>query len=224
MTQEIHFVWVGIVPRIFFLALFLIAVIRYAMRKREQLPALFRFITYKRLIWSAIFFKIIFAGVLTTLQYLIWKGGGLGRLFLHEGLSSTLPIPLVHLFPWIFKSTFGYFIFYSLQRFWLNVFLALFISWLFYRFLILLKTYKERFFDEGEVELGYLMALIVGWPFFILFVPIGFLFVVVISVFRLLFFKEAYTTLGWPFIWATLLTLLFGSVLLPLFGLTVFSI
>lgn len=224
MTQEIHYVWVGIVPRIFFLALFLIAAVRYAMRNREHQPAVFKFITYKRLIWSSIFFKIGFAGVLTLLQYVIWKGGGLGRLFLNEGLSTSLPIPLIHLFPWIFKSSLGYFIFYSLQRFWLNVFLSLFVSWLFYRFLILLKRYKERFFEEGEVELGYLMALIVGWPFFILFVPICFLFVVLISIFRLIFFKEAYTTLGWPFIWAAFLTFLFGSALLPLFKLSVFSI
>ena len=224
MTQEMRYVWVGIVPRIFFLALFLIAAIRYAMRNREHQPAVFKVITYTRLILASIFFKLGFAGVLTTLQYVLWRGGGLGKIFLSEGLSSSLPIPLIHLFPWIFKSSLGYFIFYSFQRFWLNVFLSLFAAWLFYRFLILLKRYKERFFEEGEVELGYLVALIVGWPFFILFVPLGFLFVVLISIFRLVFFKEAYTTLGWPFILGALTAFLFGSILVPLLRLSVFSI
>jgi hypothetical protein len=90
---------------------------------------------------------------------------------------------------------------------------------LFYLFLVFLKKYQERFFEEGEAELGFLLSLMVGWSNFIVFLPMVFLSVVLVSIFRQLVFKEAYTTLGIPFILSAFIVLLFGNYLVSLLGL-----
>jgi hypothetical protein len=89
----------------------------------------------------------------------------------------------------------------------------------FYLFLVFLKKYKERFFEEGEVELGFILALTVGWSNFIVFLPLVFLSVILVSIFRKIVFKETYTTLGAPLLLAALLVLLFGRYFIDILGL-----
>ena len=79
------------------------------------------------------------------------------------------------------------------------------------------EKYRERFFEEGELDLGFLSALLIGWPNFVVFVPLVFLSVVIIAVFRRVFLKELYTTLGLPMLLATLLVLAFGDFLVAFF-------
>jgi len=66
--------------------------------------------------------------------------------------------------------------------------------------------------------------MIVGWPNFIIFIPLVFVSVVLVSIFRGLYFKEAYTTLGVPMLLGALTTMIFGSYLIELLQLTVFKI
>ncbi len=94
----------------------------------------------------------------------------------------------------------------------------------FYLFLLFLRKYKERFFEKSEVELGFLLALTVGWPNFLIFLICSFLGVVLVSIIKLIFFKEAYTTLGLPFLLASLITLFLGNYFIKLFGLMALKI
>jgi hypothetical protein len=224
MILGIQAIWLAMTPKVFFGAVLVFAIAVYALRASERWEGFRQVVTLKRLLIATIVFRIAYAALLTTLQYFSWAAGGLGALFLKESLDASLPIPFVHSLPWIFGSRFGYFIFYSILHFWINVVLSIFIAWLFYRFLILLKRHKERFFDVEETELGFLLALVVGWPTVTVFVPLIFLFVVIASLTRLIVFKEAYTTLGWPFILAATATLLFGDFLLIATGLSVLSV
>lgn len=224
MESGIKYTWLVEMPRAFFLAFLVLAIVAYVVRNNERWVRFCRTFSFKHLLWATIGVRIAYAGLLTILQYFTWAQDKVGSIFLHESLGKSVPLSVIQDLPWIFGSRWGYFVFYSLLHFWLNVALSIFIAWLFYRFLILLKRHKERFFEEGEVELGFLTALIVGWPAFTLFVPAIFIFVVLASLVRLIIFKEAYTTLGWPFILAALASLAFGSFLLAQSGLLVLSV
>lgn len=224
MAQGIQYAWLKVMPITFFLALLLLAFFAYATRNNERWAQFRRVCSFKRLALAAVIVRVAYAAVLTVLQYNVWASGGLGTLFLHESLNKSLPIPLIQKMQWLFNSQWGYFIFYTFERFWLNAILSIGVAWLFYRFLILLKRYEERFFEVGEVELGFFAALLAGWPAFVIFLPLVFVFVVVWGLVRITIFKESYTTLGWPFFAAILITLFFGRMLISLLGLSVLNV
>lgn len=158
---------------------------------------------YKPLIFILAASRILYAVFLTSNQYRIWSQDEMAKFLL---------------------DTPGYLLFYSYGRFWLNVFIAIGLAFVFYLFLKFLKKYQERFFEEGEPELGFLTALIVGWPNFVIFIPLIFISVVLISIFRGIVLKKAYTTLGWPFLLAAFLTLVWGNWLIQVFNLGVLII
>jgi hypothetical protein len=178
-------------------------------------------ISYRSLIWLVLGFKILYASIETFGQYYVWSGSGFTRLFLDK---NALNLDLLKEFSgklFIFlDNRFGYFLFYSWGRFWMEIAVSLAAALAFYLFLVFLKKHKERFFEEGETELGFLLALMVGWSNFIIFLPLVFLSVVIVSIFKKLIFKEAYTTLGAPFLLAALIVLLFGGYIVDILGLT----
>jgi hypothetical protein len=204
-------------PVVFFITLLLVAFLFY-FRKR------FSFAINRNLVILAVSFRMLYAAFLTIGQYLIWSENAFTKSFLDAPLGASIPVPMIQKLPWLFDSRLGYFLFYSWGRFWLNVVLSVGIAWVFWFFLKLLKKYRERFFEEGEMELGFLCCLIVGWPQVVIFVPLVFVLVVLISVFRSLFLKESYTTLGYPFLTAAFLTFLIGGGLIELFNLGVLKI
>lgn len=177
-------------------------------------------ISYKALIWLALAFKVLYASLETFGQYYVWAGGIFTKFFLDQRVADlgVLKEFSGKLF-WIFNNRFGYLIFYSWGRFWMSVFVSLVVAAVFFMFLKVLKKYKERFFEEGEVELGFLLALVVGWPNFIVFLFAAFLSVVLVSVIRIIFFKEFYTTLGMPFLIAAFISVFFGAYFINLFNL-----
>lgn len=176
-----------------------------------------RQLNYKWLAIILVASRIFYAIFLTAAQYYAWSKNVLTGFLLDSPLDQSLPAPS------LFKR-FGYFAFYAYGRFWLNAFIAIGVAFAFYLFLKFLKKRQERFFEEGETELGFLAALIVGWPNFVIFAPLVFVSVVLISIFRGFFLKEAYTTLGWPFLLAAFLTLIWGSWLIQIFHLGVLKI
>lgn len=232
-------------PKIFFGIVFIIAAVLYSPRLRAaiyrilnisakggsasggnyQLP---KFINYKLLIICCLLFRVIYAFILTVSQYYIWGQAELTKLLLNSPLSAETPMPNFIRESFIFSNRLGYFLFYSWGRFWFNIVLSFVIAFIFYIFLKILKKYNERFFEEGEPELGFLAGLIVGWPNFVIFVPFIFIAVILVSIFRLIRLRELYTTLGWPIILATFLVLIsdwvFNNKLLEILGLTVLKI
>lgn len=176
-----------------------------------------------KLALATIAFRVFYVAFITFGQYYIWANNKFTQILVNSPVGKDVPlrgdIP-----SFFFNNQLGYFLFYSWGRFWLNLVIILAVSFLFYLFLKFLKRYKERFFRPYEVELGLLTALIVGWPNFVIFIPLVFLFVVVVSLFRLIFLKEPYTTLGVPFILSAVVTLIWGSELIQIFNLTVLKI
>lgn len=108
--------------------------------------------------------------------------------------------------------------------YWLNAVLAIAMAFFFYLFLRLLGHRNERFFAEGEEELGLACSLAVGWPNFVLFLPLVFLSVVIISVARMLVWKQEYTRLGPPFLLAMALAMILGAWLIRETGLSILII
>lgn len=89
--------------------------------------------------------------------------------------------------------------------------LSIALAFLFWFFLKALQKKEERFFESGETELGLVLALAIGWPDFVIFLPFAFLAVALFSLFRHSFLKEVYTTIRWPFVAAAVLTFLFSG-------------
>ncbi|MDO8556970.1 MAG: hypothetical protein Q7R98_00715 [Candidatus Jorgensenbacteria bacterium] len=178
-----------------------------------------RFLKYKTLVRNAIWFRVLYALALTVGQYYLWAQSPFSKPLLNTPLSESLPIPLIKAFPQIFNTRIGYFLFYSWGHFWINLVLALFLAWLFYKFLLLLKKHQDRFFEEGEVRLGFVCALVAGWPGIIVFVPLTFIFVVLLSIIRAVTLSERYTTLGVPFLLAAATALWMSQQILSYFQL-----
>ncbi|MEK7512681.1 MAG: hypothetical protein AAB601_00600 [Patescibacteria group bacterium] len=212
-------------PTVFGWIVFAGALAWHFLRSRSALSERFgRYLSVRNLIVAAIGFSVAYAAFMTVAQYVAWSGNAFSRVFLTLPLSPDLPIGAVERLPWLFSSSLGYFIFYSWGRFWLGMLLSVGAAWVWWRILRVLRWKNEWFFEEGEPELGFVVALIVGWPKFVLFVPLVFVAVVLVSAFRLIVFKKRYTTLGFPFLVAGLLTLAFGPSLLTTLGLMVLKV
>ncbi len=162
----------------------------------------FQKMTYWKIIGFFMGFRLIYALFKTAVQYHIWEqAGGLSRFL----LPPYRPI--------------SYFIGYSITHFWLSTLIDILIAAIFYAFLRLLKKYNSRFFEKDEPELGFLTALIVGWPNVVLIIPFAFIFVAILGILRGIFLKEQYTALSWPLIISAFIILFFGSYLINLFHL-----
>lgn len=198
---------------------FFYIILLLAANKRFGWFNYFSKITYKSLIFLVLGFKVLYASVSTIGQYHVWSSNSFTKLLLDKNAIdfNVLREFSGKLFLFL-DNRFGYFFFYSWGRFWFEIVVSLIAALAFYLFLIFLKKYKERFFEEGETALGFLLAFMVGWSNFIVFLPIAFLSVVFISILKILFFKEKYTTLGAPFLLAALIVLIFGNYLVSLLG------
>lgn len=223
-SNQLLFVILNWLPKIFFIAVFLMAIFLYFKKKYSnsafcilnlKFQISYSAINYKLLIVGVIVFRVFYAVLLSVVQYYVWLHSKFAQILFNSPLDKSLSFSL---FP--FSSTrFGYFLFYSYGRFWLNALISIGIAFAFYLFLKFLQKHRERFFESGETELGFLMALLVGWPNFIIFLPLVLVLIILISIFRGFFLKEAYTTFGWPFILATLVIFLFGNKLIQILDL-----
>jgi hypothetical protein len=196
----------------------LLALIAYVQRSKVSLRHWSRV-----LILAMVIYYPLYALIESIAQYEVWSTSGsiLSRTLANQPLSPVMKgLTLWYDLPFMHTGL-GYTIFYSWGRFWLGAVLAISAAALFWFLLKLLQKYKSRFFEDGEVELGALTALLVGWPGFVVFIPLVFISVVIVSIFRLIFFKEAYTTLGAPMLFATILFFIWGQQLLTITGFTV---
>ncbi len=198
--------------------MFLLALAVYFQRKRLSLRRWSRV-----LILATLVYYPLYALINTVSQYEVWaNSSGSFLKYLADaplapalnGITLWYDLPFMH-------GKFGYVIFYSWGRFWMGPVLAVAAAFLFWLILKGLQRYNDRFFEDGEVELGVLMALLVGWPGFVVFVPLLFVSVIIVSAFRLIFFSESYTTLGAPMLFAALLFFIFASQLLAITGFQV---
>lgn len=199
MLSTFNFIAIWL-PRIFFGAVFILASLAYwRIRKGSEAKNF----TLRALVIASVIFKFFYAALLTVFQYFIWKADPFSHLLLSDSLSE-LPKQVTGGLP-IFSGQFGYFIYYSLGHFWLDAVWSVILALVFWFILKGLQKYQSRFFYPGETEIGLITALVVGWPNLLLFVPLVFLSVVLVALYRLFFLKESYTTIGWPLLLAVIL-------------------
>lgn len=201
-------------PRVFAVGMMGWAVVWYYLRRER----------YRLLIGATVIVRLLYIGFVVGSQYFVWKQAAFTQLLLNAPVDATKMSGVLGQWMPLFQSKLGYFLLYSWGRFVMNMVLVLVGALLWYAVLRFLKKYKGRFFDAGEVSLGVLMALVVGWPELVIFVPMVLLSVVLVSAFRMIFLKESLTTLGWPMIVAATAVLILGRYLVPLLGLTVLKV
>ena len=188
-------------PLAFYSIIFPAAVYFYLRRK-----------PFWRLIIATILFYFGFAAFKTWLQFQLWSRTELGKILLSSPLDQSTPSIFSKL-GFLTESSGGYFFYYALSRFWFSLVATVFVAALFYAFLKLLEKYQPRFFERHDPELGLLLGLLVGWPYFLLFLPLGFFLTVVLSFVMLVFFRKNRVTLGWPLLLGAALSLSFGNYL-----------
>ncbi len=190
-------------PRVFFGIVFILTCLIYwKIRKGSE----FKKFTLRGLVIASVVFKFFYALLLTVGQYFVWRADPFGHLLLHGSLSG-LPADVTGGVA-AFNGQLGYFLFYSWSHFWLDAIWSVILAFVFWLILKSLQKHQERFFHPGETEIGLIAALIVGWPDMLIFVPLVFVGVILVSLYRLIFLKESYTTLGWPLLLAVILTLI----------------
>lgn len=168
-------------------------------------------------------FRLMFATLLSVFQYVAWSANPVTSVLLETPLNEGVPLP-GPVKDVLSSTPLGYFIFYSFGRFWLNPIITIGVALLFWWILKLLQKYRQRFFNEGEVTLGLLTCLIVGWPNVVVFVPLTMLMMAALSIVRLLVFKKRLTTIGWPLLLAAAVTLVWGGRLVGVLGLGVLRV
>jgi len=171
----------------------------------------------RALFYAAGVFLLVNAITATVVQYLLWSSSAFTDMLLHSKLENTFTSRFMNE---AFDVEGGYFAFFAFVSIWLELLLAAFLAFVFWLVLKTLRRHNDRFFEDGEVTLGLFAALLSGWPNILLFIFFTFFSVVAVSIFRLIFIKEAYTTLGAPFLLALLLTLLAGPYFIELLGLS----
>ncbi len=191
-------------PRVFLGVILILSVALYFRQNLSEPRAAVKY--FKRLAVVTASFYFLYASMETLAQYYVWSRDSFSKLFLppYQDLS--------------------YFVFYSFGRFWLNAMLAALAALVFYFFLRMLSRHRGGLFKEGEKELGFIMALVSGWPGIVLFIPLVFVITVILAIVRLVIFKLRTTTLGLPFIISAATVLLWGSELITLFHLNVLKV
>ncbi len=200
-------------PNVFFGVIIALAILFYFLTQKnpENLRPYF-----KRLAWWTIGFKVFYAAIMTVGQYFVWNSDQFSRLFLSQPLKMPGLSP-VEVIPIFSNSKLGYFLFYSWGHFWLNALVSIALAFVLWAFLKMIQKKEARFFYPGETELGFVLTLAVGWPNFVVFLPLAFLSVVLVSLFRMIFMKESYTTVGWPFILAAIFAFVLGQAIIGSF-------
>ncbi len=174
----------------------IIAAAIYALVRTE---AWFKTLTVIFLCWS-----VAYAAFLTIGQYLVWSMDP----FLHalvfvpvapQGVVPSALVPLLSLFHF----PHGYFIFYALDHFWMPLIVALVLAGLFYGVLRALRRWRRDIFSVQEMEIGFLCALLSGWPGIVILIPLALLSALLFSIVRLVWMHEERSSLAAPFIAAT---------------------
>jgi hypothetical protein len=153
-----------------------------------------------------VLFYFLKTALLTYLQYYAWTGAEAGKMFLppHQ--------------PW------SYFALYSWTHFWFSFVLTIGMPVLFWLLLRGISKHREGLFADGEIKSALVLGLVVGWPNFLIFVPLTFIFFALLALFRKFFLDEEFSAIFWPMLTATVITAIWGSKLIDLLHLEMWRI
>jgi hypothetical protein len=161
------------------------------------------------LIGVMIGYDVLLALVKSVLQYQMWEQGLMTRSLLNLPVAKSIPGWFVHL-PIFTSYVHGYYLFYIWNNFWKITIFSLLAAFVIYGLFVWLRCYKQRLCQPREIQLVFLLALLVGWPQVILFLPIIFLVALIFSLSKFLLKKPADCGLAWPLLIGTALMLIFS--------------
>ncbi len=199
---SLFFTWF---PNVFFGSVFALSFI-FIYLKKETFPKYPFFKKLRLLIVIVIFFRVSYSLALSIAQYYLWSQEEFSRLLLPPNQPMS------------------YFIGYAFIHFWLEQLLAIAGALVFYIFLTLLRKYKESWISREEILLGFLMALLVGWPNLVIFIPLVFLSAVGLAIINMVALRVKHTGLYFSLMLAGLITFVFGSIIIKFSGLTVLQV
>ncbi len=134
---------------------------------------------------------VLYAVLLTVLQWQVWSNDAFTRLLLALPLSSAVPLSFwFELVRPLFERPGGYFAFYSFGRFWMPAVLAVVAALLWCGVIRLTRLARLRVFSKEAELFSFVAALIAGWPRIVVFIPL----VIVFALFSALFHKVRGTT------------------------------
>lgn len=183
-------------PFLILLLLFFLAIFYY---KKER--------KIKVLIWIAILFRLFLALAKTLLQYYWWNQDEVTRRLLHSSIDPSVPGWLAQL-PLFNRLSSGYFLYYSMNHFWINAILSVVGATVIYAIFKSLHAISSRFFKTHEINLAFLMALLTGWPQILLFLPMVFLMT---TLFSLVNWRKKYHSLSIPIFISTACLIIFSQ-------------
>ena len=172
-------------------------------------------ISYTNLIIIAFGLNIFYGLFLTFSQYYVWSiASDFTRSLLNSPLSDT--IPFSNLLGWVhsflLNSNHGYFYFYAWGRFWINILILFILSGGLYSIFRLFKYYRGGFGHSGP-ELLFLLMLISGYPGILVFIPLGFIFAILLVIYSIIR-KHKDSIIEPAFIISALFSLLFTHTIL----------
>lgn len=155
-------------------------------------------------------FLMIYAISKSLLQYFTWKGDGFARYFLPP------------------YNDISYFFQYSFFKFFVPSLIAIFFSALILGIIFIInKAYaKKQLFSEYDGYLFFIGGVLVGWPYFLIYIGAVFLFALcylaIASIENLNFKKKIELMYFWPI--AALSILVFGIYISRIFNLSIFIV
>jgi hypothetical protein len=206
MLSKIFFSWfLTWIPLVISGAIVLIVAINNLLPERKFL-GFFKKAKTNKLIYILLGATIFYNILLSVLQYFVWYNSPFSRFF----LPPYQPI--------------NYFFGYIFLHFWLAALLTLIFSLTFYLFFKLVKKYRQDVISHEELGALLLASLLVGWPNFVILVPLFFLLAVVFGVANLIIFKGKKNSLTWPITLSLIIVFLLGAYLVNLLSLSVLII
>ncbi len=113
---------------------------------------------------AVLLFHVLWAVLLTVLQYRAWQQDSFSRLLLQLPLDSALPISGLVRRMFFLDGPHGYFLFYVWGRFWWPVFISLLVFGMFAIVLWAWKHWGAQTVSRTEIWFLLLMAAVLGWP------------------------------------------------------------
>lgn len=180
---------------------------------------------FKRLSWGwlvsiSIAIHIIYSILISWGQYILWSQTEATKIFIMSPLPNKTPLLWwTEIFRPYFELPHGYFIFYSLNHFFLSVIVLFFATVAFYILLLLWSKYNSYNFRKYDILIVVLTLLIAGWLGLIVLIPISFIILIICSFVKNKSFKEKYFHIPLPFLVAVPFVLVLTVPLLKILNL-----
>lgn len=177
--MKIYFIFSNLNPIVLAVWLVFLAIVTLRFFWPES-KALAR-VSYHKLFWIALGINVFIGLFITWGQYYVWAHGNiLTQSLLDSPLSKEAP--LYDFFRPLFSHHLGYFAYYVLGRTWLNILILFLVSGALYFLFKAWNKYRGNFLQEGPLLLLILM-LAVGYPAILVFIPLGFIFAILLLLF-----------------------------------------